>query len=166
MERLLAQLPWLSEVTISDSALEDIYFFADNNLRLSFFKKRLSLAQAGSPMLNTLPYYSDPDRSIIDAFKSESDRLNPWCEHVLRARSALHLRPRVKVYAEVERLLWNDPPESRVRNCFAPRRVTTWCSEAYDFPWPAVKQNHRAQTLFDPSHPLIVKVVGRMDLED
>lgn len=155
MEDVLAKMPALSEVTI----YEDLPVWSINSPRLSVFKERLRLAHENRSLLDfqlQRRKYEGPHRSIIAAFAYE-----PWCRHLLNGHSALHQRPQVKIYAEIERRLLNDAPRSDVVGLAAnaaPRTLYQWLRD-FVFPPPPLPP---------PSAPpaRFVNVVGRMSLED
>lgn len=154
MERVLAKMSALSEITICESLVR--LFASDRDL--SFFKDALKLAHENPSLLESLCQmprrnHEDPRRSIVRAFAHE-----PWSKHLLRGHSALHQRPQIKLYAEVKRCLWNlSEGDAFEETLYGPLQAL---SHQQLQAWVQTWGNGPA------NDPYFVDVVGRMSLDD
>lgn len=159
LEIPLSKMAALSEVTISG-------FIDDWHLprhELSVFRQRLKWAEERNRYQLWLWGWDGPQVSVVKAFLG-----NDWCAYLLRGHSALHARPNVKLFVEVERHLWNDmsPSKSlltRVRDFLLFR---SWRTPHHSvvgggrFPGgEIVRDKHGRDTDLE-------RIIGRMSLDD
>lgn len=169
MERVLAKMPALSEVTICGEVTQQLVI----DLRLSIFKQRLKMVRFPDIWLDVVERCKEPHCSVVAAFKDD-----PWCRHLLRGRSALRQRPHIKLYAEVERRMWNDPPNrdlaepipvaasptTRLLHDFGHRG---WPDrQEWKFPSEAARYDSKGDLKLHSADPRFVTIVGRMSLRN